>query len=210
MEKRIWNILDTLESNGYQAYLVGGYVRDFVLGKENLDIDIATSATPEEMKQLFSEYNLSGDEHFGNVNIDDIQVTTFRKDTYEKSRFPQVIYTCDIREDVQRRDFTMNALYMDKNENIVDLVGGMDDIKHKVIRTVIDPFQSFGEDPLRMIRALRFMKTLGFQIDESVKQAISENKYLLNQISQDRILRELKKGNMEDFMMDDIDLMLKN
>lgn len=208
MKQEIKDILETIENHGYQAYLVGGYVRDHLLGIENEDIDIATDATPEQMKEMFKQERLSGETRFGNVNIGGIQVTTFRKDVYsEGSRFPEVIYTSSLEEDALRRDFTMNALYMDKNEQIIDVVHGLDDLFKGIIRTVKDPMISMKEDPLRMVRALRFQKKLKFTVDEDLIQAISYHKHLIHHISKKRLYREVEKEN--DFTLKDIEWLLK-
>lgn len=210
MKPEVKDILKTLEDHGYQAYLVGGYVRDFILGIENEDVDIATSATPEEVKEVFSDNTLSGDDRFGNVNIGDIQVTTFRKDFYkEGSRFPEVIYTKNLEEDALRRDFTINALYMDKEENIIDVVHGLEDLSNRFIKTVKEPNISMKEDPLRMVRALRFQKKLNFTLDEDLEYAISKHKDLITKISSKRINREIEKGKTNHFTKKDIEWLLK-
>lgn len=210
MKQEVKDILNRFEEYGYQAYIVGGYVRDFLLGKISEDVDIATDATPEEMKNLFSDYPLSGDEHFGNVNIGDVQVTTFRKDIYESgNRFPQVIYTKDIKEDVLRRDFTMNSLYMDKDENIIDYVGGVHDIEKNLIRTVKNPAISLKEDPIRIVRAIRFMKSLDFTLEEGLKEEIKKNLHLLEVVSKKRIEREIGKGKVSFEVKDISENMMK-
>lgn len=209
MKKEIKEILETLENNGYQAYLVGGYVRDYLLGIKSDDVDIATSATPDEIIKCFPQDEISGDKHFGNINIRGMQITTFRKDTYEENnRFPQVTFTKEIAEDVLRRDFKINALYMDKDENIIDVLDGIDDLNNHKIDTVGDALKSFSEDPLRMIRAIRFMKQLNFELTEEVKTAIKSLKHLLKTISMERIKREIEKTNT--LTLKDIDDLLKN
>ncbi len=208
MKQEVKEILEVLEAHGYQAYIVGGYVRDYCLGLENTDIDVATDATPEEIQHIFKQGKLSGEARFGNVNIGDIQVTTFRKDSYpENSRFPKVVYTSSLEEDALRRDFTINALYMDKNGHIIDVVGGLDDLKKGILRTIKDPNTSMKEDPLRIIRALRFQKKLDFTLDEELTQAITKHKRLIHHISKKRLHRELEKEN--DFTIKDIEWLLK-
>ena len=199
MENRIKKVLETLEANGYEAWLVGGYVRDYLLGKETTDIDIATNATPSQTKAVFHIEKTFPQEKFGNVIIDDMEITTFRKDTYTiGNRFPQIEFVSTLEEDALRRDFTMNALYMNKEGKIVDPTHrGLEDLKEGKICTICDPKRSFREDPLRMIRAVRFSYEFHFKLDSMVEQALkdSELRSLLTQtVSEKRIQKEIEKG----------------
>lgn len=199
MEDRIKNVLEKLEKQGFEAWLVGGYVRDFLLGRTTTDIDIATNATPSQIKDLFHIEETFPQERFGNVVIDGMEITTFRKDTYTiGNRFPQIEFVSTLEEDALRRDFTMNALYMNKEGKIVDPTRrGLEDLKAGKICTICDPKCSFREDPLRMIRAVRFSYEFHFKLDSMVEQALkdSELRSLLTQtVSEKRIKKEIEKG----------------
>lgn len=188
-------IIKKLTENGYEAYIVGGYVRDHLLGKVNSDIDISTSALPSEVMDLFNKTIPTGIKH-GTITviIDKFQyeITTFRKETnYLNNRKPEnVDFVKSLKEDVLRRDFTMNALALTIDDKIIDYVNGEADIKNKVIKTVGNAFERFNEDALRMLRAFRFVSTLGFKIDDESIYSIKENAHLINNISKERILKE--------------------
>ncbi len=192
-------ILRTLTENGYEAYVVGGAVRDFVMGKIPQDFDVTTSACPEEICSMFAGRKLVeiGKKH-GTVGVvcgdTVVEITTYRSDTdYTDHRRPGEIKFCaTLKEDVIRRDFTVNALAFD-GDKIIDLCGGLDDIKNGVIRAVGDPDKRFKEDALRMMRALRFSSVLGFTIDKETESAIYRNMELLRLISKERITTELMK-----------------
>ncbi len=194
MNKTAKEILESLESNGYTAYIVGGYVRDFLLGKATNDIDINTDATTKEIMQLFSgEAN-----EYGSFNIKmselNIDITTFRKEeNYQNRRPTSVIYTKDLKTDLLRRDFTINTICMDKNEKITDVLGGVYDLEHQVIRMVGDVSTKIIEDPLRILRAIRFATTLDFTLEENLQKEIVKNKNLLKTLSSYRIKEELSK-----------------
>ena len=199
MEDRIKNVLEKLEKQGVEAWLVGGYVRDFLLGRTTTDIDIATNATPSQIKDLFHIEETFPQERFGNVVIDGMEITTYRKDTYNiGNRFPQIEFVSTLEEDSLRRDFTINALYMNKNGKILDPTHrGLQDLKDGKICTIGDPKCSFREDPLRMIRAVRFSYEFHFKLDSMVEQALkdSELRSLLTQtVSEKRIKKEIEKG----------------
>ncbi|MCY1038515.1 CCA tRNA nucleotidyltransferase [Staphylococcus nepalensis] len=191
-------ILKTLQSNGYQAFFVGGSVRDFLMHKPIHDIDITTSAMPEEIETIFEKTIPIGREH-GTINVvysgQHYEVTTFRAEgDYEDHRRPnEVFFVRELYEDVKRRDFTMNAIAMDADYHILDYFGGQQDIDHHIIRTVGNAHERFNEDALRIIRGLRFQAQLGFTIEENtfhgMKSHISDIKYL----SIERIVIELKK-----------------
>lgn len=199
MEDRIKNVLEKLEKQGFEAWLVGGYVRDFLLGRTTTDIDIATNATPSQIKDLFHIEETFPQERFGNVVVDGMEITTYRKDTYNiGNRFPQIEFVSTLEEDSLRRDFTINALYMNKNGKILDPTHrGLQDLKDGKICTIGDPKCSFREDPLRMIRAVRFSYEFHFKLDSMVEQALkdSELRSLLTQtVSEKRIKKEIEKG----------------
>lgn len=200
--RRTWeagkDILHVLHQAGYEAYFVGGAVRDKVLGKEATDIDIATSALPLEVKNVFPKTIDVGIAH-GTVVIlhqnEAIEVTTFRTDgEYEDHRRPKdVLFVRSLEEDLKRRDFTMNAMAMTIDEEIIDLFGGIKDIEYQVIQTVGNPKLRFTEDALRMLRAVRFSSQLGFQLEKKTSEAISIQASDIKHVSIERITKELEK-----------------
>lgn len=191
-------ILTALQDAGFEAYVVGGCVRDSILGRTPQDWDITTSARPEQVKSLFRRTIDTGILH-GTVTVmmgnEGYEVTTYRIDgKYEDNRHPsEVTFTPSLEEDLKRRDFTINAMAYNPREGLVDLFGGMDDITKKVIRCVGDPKARFGEDALRILRAVRFSAQLGYVIDEATKQAITLLAPSLVNISAERIHVELEK-----------------
>ena len=191
-------ILQTLHKSGFEAYVVGGCVRDSILVRLPEDWDITTSASPEQVKALFGRTIDTGIEH-GTVTVmfgkEGFEVTTYRIDgDYEDCRHPkEVIFTSSLTEDLKRRDFTINAMAYSHEDGLVDKFGGMDDLKDKVIRCVGDPRERFSEDALRMMRAVRFAAQLGFTLDESVREAIRDMADALDFISAERIQVELVK-----------------
>lgn len=191
-------ILEVLHGNGYEAYVVGGCVRDSILGREPGDWDITTSASPQQVKALFPRTIDTGIEH-GTVTVmdgkDGFEVTTYRVDgDYEDSRHPKnVTFTKSLTEDLKRRDFTINAMAYSPETGLVDEFGGLSDIKNKIIRCVGAPRERFGEDALRMMRAVRFSAQLGFGLADDVKDAIHDMAGNLAQISAERIQTELIK-----------------
>lgn len=193
-------VLDALKKSGFEAYIVGGCVRDCIMGKEPNDWDITTSALPCEVKTALKEYRVieTGIEH-GTVSaiIDDftVEITTFRVDgEYLDSRHPEsVSFTTNLKEDLKRRDFTMNAIAYCEDTGLIDPFGGVSDILGRVIRTVGAPNERFNEDALRILRALRFSSVLGFEIEDMTSQAILLQKDLLLNISPERITAEFKK-----------------
>lgn len=192
------NIIRILEEAGYEAYAVGGCVRDSILGREPSDWDITTSALPQQVKELFSHTIDTGLQH-GTVTVMmhhvGYEVTTYRVDgEYEDSRHPKsVTFTRDLVEDLKRRDFTINAMAYNENAGIVDVFGGVQDLENKIVRAVGDPKERFTEDALRMMRAVRFAAQLGYEIEENTKNAICEMADTLKKISAERIQVELVK-----------------
>lgn len=191
-------IIHTLETAGYEAYAVGGCVRDALLGLTPDDWDITTSAEPEEVKALFSRTIDTGIKH-GTVTVrlngKSFEVTTYRIDgKYEDGRHPEeVTFTKSLEEDLKRRDFTINAMAVNDRTGIVDLFGGQEDLKAGIIRCVGDPMERFSEDALRMMRAVRFAAKLDFSIEEETKKSISILKDNLRKVSAERIQVELTK-----------------
>ncbi len=191
-------IIDTITQAGYEAYIVGGCVRDAILGREPQDWDITTSARPEQVKELFRRTIDTGIQH-GTVTVmldkEGFEVTTYRIDgKYEDSRHPkEVTFTPNLVEDLKRRDFTINAMAYNEETGLIDIFGGIQDMQQKMIRCVGDARARFGEDALRMMRAIRFSAQLGYTIEEETKEAISELAPNLKNISAERIQVELVK-----------------
>lgn len=198
LPEKVNTIIQTLQEHGYEAYAVGGCVRDSLLGREPGDWDITTSASPDETKKLFARTVDTGIEH-GTVTVllgkEGFEVTTYRIDgKYEDSRHPtEVIFTRNLREDLLRRDFTINAMAYNDTEGIVDIFGGMDDLKRKIIRCVGNARERFGEDALRIMRGVRFAAQLGFSLEKETKEAMAEFAPTLEKISAERIQTELVK-----------------
>ena len=196
--EKVNKIIKRLQEHGYDAYAVGGCVRDSLLGRIPADWDITTSAKPMEVKALFKRTVDTGLQH-GTVTVlldkEGFEVTTYRIDgEYEDSRHPkEVIFTGKLEEDLKRRDFTINAMAYNDREGLVDVFGGARDLKQQVIRCVGEPRERFTEDALRILRAVRFSAQLGFMIEEDTAKAAGELAHTLNKISAERIHTELVK-----------------
>ena len=195
---KVNEILDKIEENGFEAYIVGGYVRDYLLGITTNDIDICTNARVKELIDIFSDYNVTSNE-YGSVKISSndlrIDITTYRRDLkYNGNRRKvEIEYVDNLIDDVQRRDFTMNALCMNKDGNIIDIFNGQEDIKNKIIRCVGNIEDRINEDPLRMLRAVRFATTLEFRIEENLYKELKKHRKLIRELSRERIKEELNK-----------------
>lgn len=195
---KVKKIMETIESGGYEAYAVGGCVRDSILGRVPEDWDITTSASPQEVKNLFRRTIDTGIQH-GTVTVmmerEGFEVTTYRIDgEYEDSRHPkEVTFTSNLTEDLKRRDFTINAMAYNERDGLVDVFGGVEDMGKRLIRCVGDPRERFEEDALRMMRAVRFSAQLGYKIEEKTNAAIKEMAGNLKNISAERIQSELVK-----------------
>ena len=191
-------ILHTLQEAGYEAYAVGGCIRDSLLGRRPDDWDITTSAKPQETKALFGKTIDTGIQH-GTVTVmrhgRGYEVTTYRVDgEYEDGRHPkEVTFTASLKEDLRRRDFTVNAMAYNEEDGLVDLFGGRQDLEQKIIRCVGEANERFEEDALRIMRAVRFSAQLGFSIEERTKEAIRGHAERLRQVSAERIQVELTK-----------------
>lgn len=191
-------ILKKINEAGYEAYLVGGFVRDYLLGIKSNDIDICTNAKPRELVQIFSHTKIPKEDYgavtlyYQNVRY---EITTFRKEVkYKDFRRPEkIIYVGSLQEDLVRRDFTINTLCMDQDQNVVDLFHGRADLDHKLIKTVGDSYNKFSEDALRILRAVRFAAKLHFSLDSEVVQGIKKTRHLLKNISYERKKEELDK-----------------
>lgn len=191
-------ILELIENAGFEAYFVGGSVRDHILGREISDVDIATSALPEELKRIFPKTADVGIEH-GTILVhygsSHYEITTFRSETsYTDFRRPdKVSFIRSLEEDLQRRDFSMNAIAMDKDGNIIDPFAGREAINRKEIITVGNPDERFSEDALRMLRALRFQSQLSFTIEKKTFDSLAAHSNLLENIAVERKLVEFEK-----------------
>ena len=189
-----------LNQNGFEAFVVGGCVRDSIMGKIANDWDMTTSAEPSETLDVFKDFRTipTGIKH-GTVTVlidkQPLEITTYRIDgEYTDNRRPDSVkFTRDIENDLSRRDFTVNAMAYNENDGIVDLFGGVNDIENKMIRCVGDPDVRFNEDALRIMRAIRFSATLGFEIEEKTAESIRKNKHLLKNIAAERTRVELEK-----------------
>ncbi len=195
---KVKNILQKLQDNGYEGYAVGGAVRDSLLKKNPKDWDITTNALPDDIIKIFNNYQivLTGIKH-GTVGVvirkELFEITTYRTDNeYLDNRHPSsVTFSKSLKDDLSRRDFTINALFCDINGNVGDYFNGINDLKNKKIVCVGDASSRFNEDALRILRAIRFASTLEFSIDEETKKAIFKNKSLLLNISSERVQSEL-------------------
>lgn len=198
MPRQAEKIIETLEKSGFEAYIVGGCVRDCLLSRKPGDWDITTSASPQNIKEIFPYTIDTGIEH-GTVTVmmeyQPFEVTTYRVDgTYEDHRRPnQVQFTKSLKEDLLRRDFTINAMAYNPGQGLIDLYEGKKDLKNGIIRCVGDAQQRFDEDALRILRALRFQAQLGFEIEEETSRAIERQARFLKEISAERIQVELEK-----------------
>ena len=191
-------LLKEITEHSYKAYIVGGFVRDYLLGIESSDIDICTNATPKEIKEIFSDSCLPN-EDYGSVIVTKngirFEITTFRREIeYNDKRRPiEIKYIDDLYEDLLRRDFSINAICMDKDGRILDYLGGKEDLNNHIIKSIGIASDKFTEDPLRILRAIRFSTILNFNLDEEVISSIKETKYLLKNLSYNRKKEELDK-----------------
>ena len=190
---------DVFRKNGFRLYVVGGTVRDFLLGKEITDLDFVTDATPEEEMKFIPEADFTF-KRFGAVRYlykgKHIDITTLREEgEYNDSRHPsKVAFVKDPKLDYVRRDFTINAMYLDEDYNVIDFSSGQEDLKKKLIRFIGDPRKRIEEDPLRIARAERFAKSLGFEIEEETLAALNDKRDLLGKLNPEKLKEERKKG----------------
>ena len=192
----IVNVLKKIEASGFKAYVVGGFVRDFYRNKENSDVDICTSAKPDDLKHIFD--NIFIDQYGSvvlNYNVINFEITTFRREKkYLDNRHPTKIkYVKNLKTDLKRRDFTMNSICLTSDLNYIDYLGGRNDINKKIVRMIGKPEKRLKEDSLRILRAIRFATTLDFELEESLKNSIKKYGYLLNNLSFFYKKRELEK-----------------
>ncbi len=207
-------VLKMITSHGYKAYIVGGFVRDHLLGIESNDIDITTNATPKELQEIFENACMPSND-YGAVTIMNhgvrFEITTFRKElVYINNRKPEKIeYIDDLFKDLTRRDFTVNTICMDKDGEIIDFLKGKDDLDNKIIKTVGNAKDKFEQDSLRILRAIRFATNLNFSLDKEVEEAIIEKKHLLKTLSYYRKKEELDKIFASINVKKGIELLLK-
>ena len=208
MDKIIKKILEKIEYNGYEAYLVGGYVRDLLLGVKSLDVDICTSALP---KDIYNIFNVDTNKYGGvnliinNYNID---ITTFREEKeYNNGKPIKINYVKNLKEDLIRRDFTINAICMDKKGKIIDLLNGINDLNNRTIKMIGNTNERLKEDPSRIIRAIRFATVLKFNLNDELKNGIKENANLINSVSKNKIREELDKILLNENYMEGVKLL---
>lgn len=200
LPQTVKTVLSVLNEGGYEAYAVGGCVRDHLLGRVPSDWDVTTAARPEECLRLFRDYHVieTGLQH-GTVTVmmqgEPIEVTTYRVDgTYSDHRHPDVVcFTHSLKEDLARRDFTVNAMAYHPNEGLIDPFDGEQDLQHRVIRCVGDPKRRFDEDALRILRAVRFASVLGFEVEPTTAETARALAETLHHIARERIAAEFQK-----------------
>jgi len=202
-------VIELLEAHGFEAVIVGGAVRDYLLNRPFHDVDVATNALPSQVKEVFSNTVDVGIQH-GTILVLDagepIEVTTYRAESeYIDHRRPeQVFFVRNLEEDLKRRDFTINAIAMRSDGQLIDLFGGQQDLQANIIRAVGDASERFQEDALRMLRAVRFQAQLGFGIEDATFRAIQQHAHLIEHISVERIVQEFDKMFVSPYVYDAI------
>jgi poly(A) polymerase/tRNA nucleotidyltransferase (CCA-adding enzyme) len=214
--KEVKSVLEDLQKAGFEAYIVGGCVRDFLLSRDPKDWDVTTNAKPEEIQKVFPEsfyenkfLTVTVKTGSKKLELAEVEVTTYRFEAgYSDKRHPdQVKYAKKLEDDLSRRDFTINAMAMDVKKKVIDLFDGQKDLKNKTIRTVGNPEERFNEDALRMLRAVRFATVLGFKIESKTAEAIKKNSIWLEAVSKERIRDEFLKIVMSDKALSGIELL---
>lgn len=187
------------KDNGFSLYLVGGTVRDFLLGIPLTDLDVTTDATPSDIKRFYKEEASYHFAKFGAVTLyfdnQKFDLTTLRKEKgyFDKRHPTKITFVKKPKHDYKRRDFTINGMYLDERFNLLDFCKGKSDLDNRVIKTIGNPYKRLKEDPLRIIRAIRFALTFSFTIDEKLKKAIHKRKHLLDKLNKDKIKQDLLK-----------------
>lgn len=193
MEKQVFDVLEKIEQNGYEAFIIGGFVRDKLMNIISFDVDICTSAKPCELKQIFPNL-IDKNFYSSSLKIDEFNfdITTYRIDEEYDGRKPLKVRICSsVKDDLKRRDFTINTILLDKNGNIIDYLGGLDDFNKKILREVYK--NSMADDYLRILRCIRFASILNFQIEIGTQLDIKNNAEKVSQLSSYRIKEELDK-----------------
>lgn len=207
-------ILHDITEHGYTAYIIGGFVRDYLLGIESNDVDIATNATPKQLQEIFLNDVIKTTD-YGSITVMKknirYEITTFRKEIkYMDHRKPiEIEYVDDLYTDLKRRDFTINSICMDENQEIFDFLNGKRDIEKRMIHTIGNAKEKFEEDSLRILRAIRFATILNFDLNNEVKVAINETKHLLKELSYNRKKEELDKIFASSYVKRGISLLLE-
>lgn len=190
-------LLNEISNMGYEAYIVGGYPRNLLIGKQNTDIDICTSANPNIIKENFKV--VKDNSKFGSMQIEYnsylFEITTFRIELEYNGRYPKIEYTESLIEDLKRRDFTINTICIDKDGNYIDLMGAINDLNNKIIKCIGDTKTKLKEDPIRILRTIRFSGELDFEIDKDLEYNIKIYGDLLEELSKGQIKKELDKMN---------------
>ena len=203
MYKTAIEILKKLNSNGYIAYIIGGYPRDVLLNIKSEDIDICTNAIPDDLKKLFN--CIEDNSAFASIKIKEnnytYEITTFRKELEYNGRYPKIQYIDSLEEDLKRRDFTINTICIDKDGKYIDLMNGIDDLNKKIIKSVGNCDEKIKEDPIRILRAIRLSGKLNFNLEDELKNSIIKYSYLLKNISKNNKLKEIKKMNTKSLNM---------
>ena len=213
MKPDIVSVLKNIEDNGFEAYVIGGYVRDKILGIDSLDIDIATSALPKDLIKIF-KVPMNHFIEYGNVKINTntyrFDITTFRKELSYNGRKPETIeYVDSLEEDIKRRDFTINTIAMNSSGEVIDIENGIKDLQNKVIKSVGDASFKINEDPLRILRALRFAIILDFKLDKELLKVIKKNIKLINTLSLTRVKEEIDKILVSKYCVKGLECMKK-
>lgn len=207
-------VLHEITEHGYTAYIIGGFVRDYLLNIESNDVDITTNATPKELQEIFLDEVIKTTD-YGSITVMKknirYEITTFRKEIkYIDHRKPiEIEYVDDLYTDLKRRDFTINSICMDENKEIFDFLNGKKDIERRIINTIGNAKEKFEEDSLRILRAIRFATILNFDLSDEVKNAINETKYLLKDLSYNRKKEELDKIFASSYVHNGINLLLE-
>ncbi len=197
MNEIIREIIKKIVDAKFEAYIVGGYVRDYLLGLKTNDIDIATNASVDDLIKIFGEMGTPNPKYYSYHILKDnyrFDITSYRKEfEYKKNKPIKIVPADDLKTDLLRRDFTINTFAMDKNGKFVDLLNSKIDLDNKVIKVVGDTYEKFNEDKTRIIRAIRFACTLNFELDDGIKEFLEKNGHMLNEMPREYIKKELDK-----------------
>lgn len=210
MDKIIKNVLKIIEDNGFSAYVVGGYVRDYLLGIKSNDVDICTNALPKDLHRLFP--NNTNSNNYGGFNLViknyNIDITTFRKElNYNKRKPTEIVYINSLEEDILRRDLTINSICLNQNDKIIDLVNGVEDLNNRKLKMIGNISKKLQEDPLRILRVIRFASILNFEIDEELYKEIQNNYELVATLSKTRVKQELTKILLDNNFLKGLELL---